>query len=333
MSGVVGAINTVAGGLNTVTRTIGAAGQVVSSAGTLANQVSNLFGGGNIFGSAAGMAGAVASPSSLGAWAANLQPASWNGVGFKVRQAGIRRGRRVVVHEYPFRDTVWIEDLGRGVRSLTFNGFLIGDDVYQQRQAMLAAVETPNAGQLVHPSLGSIQVSLIEFSCDERWELGRVVELQFVFIDAGTNQPLNPTTASSTQAATTTAAAQLTTAASSNFGSSVVSALQTGYQTVQAGLATATGFVNAAQAVVSDASRVVGAVTGLAGVVGGGANFGRYNAGNLTTTPNILAPVNQALSLAARTVSATSGVLSASVTLGTAVKTAATGFTNLVSAL
>ena len=47
---------------------------------------------------------------------------SFRGVPFAVIGSGGRAGRKTAVHDYPFLDTPWVEDLGRagrGVRVLT----------------------------------------------------------------------------------------------------------------------------------------------------------------------------------------------------------------------
>ena len=46
------------------------------------------------------------------AFSDTLLPASWRGVPFHGLSGELRFGRRPVVHEYPFRDSVWVEDLG-----------------------------------------------------------------------------------------------------------------------------------------------------------------------------------------------------------------------------
>ncbi|REF28617.1 prophage DNA circulation protein [Xenorhabdus cabanillasii] len=46
-------------------------------------------------------------------WAEHLHPASFRGVPFAVISGESVFGRRQAVHEYPYRDTAWIEDLGR----------------------------------------------------------------------------------------------------------------------------------------------------------------------------------------------------------------------------
>ena len=103
-----------------------------------------------------------------GSWWQQLQPGSWRGVGFVMDAAENRAGRRVAVHEYPYRDTVWAEDLGRLPRRFAFQAFLVGDDVYQQRNAMILACEQPGEGTLVHPTLGAVQCVLLDFTTTER---------------------------------------------------------------------------------------------------------------------------------------------------------------------
>ena len=43
---------------------------------------------------------------------ANLRPASFRGVPFKVMDSDDGRGRATVIHEFPMRDQVYVEDLG-----------------------------------------------------------------------------------------------------------------------------------------------------------------------------------------------------------------------------
>lgn len=219
----------------------------------------------------------------LGPWAWGLQPASFRGVRFAVRSSTIRRGRRVVVHEYPFRDDVWVEDLGRGTRVVSFSGFLIGDDVFAQRDRMVTAVETPGVGVLVHPSLGRLTVSNTEFSAGERFDLGRVVELEFSFIQS-TPQPVFPTSGFATALKSIAAAVQTTLAIARDY----ISAVTTVISGVSAGLTFAAnvfgtvrgligGVVGMALAVVHDSGALASTALGLSG------NNGRYSGGTSVT--------------------------------------------------
>lgn len=86
-----------------------------------------------------------------------MQRASYKGVRFEVTASTITAGRRVVLHEYPFRDTPFAEDLGRRARTVTIDAFIFGDDARAQSERLIAAVESAGAGTLIHPLYGSMQ--------------------------------------------------------------------------------------------------------------------------------------------------------------------------------
>lgn len=207
--------------------------------------------------------------SGLGPWAWGLQPASWRGVRFAVLGSKIHRGRRTAVHQYPYRDEVWVEDLGRGLRSVSFRGFLIGDDVYIQRDAFSSACDVSGPGTLVHPSIGSLTVSVVEFSAGEDAQRGRVVELDLTFVENSQSGPLFPSTVVSTQSNTLLAAATADVASASDYLSDVGTAIGFGTAVVSAGQSVVLSWSNLARAAVSDASLIAGTVTGLPGINGG----------------------------------------------------------------
>jgi Mu-like prophage DNA circulation protein len=89
-------------------------------------------------------------------WKEQLQPASFRGVKFKVDSAEMRFGRRNQVHEYPMRDDPFSEDLGRRAREYSFNAYILGDNYFKDRDALIKAIEGDKSpGTLIHPSLGS----------------------------------------------------------------------------------------------------------------------------------------------------------------------------------
>lgn len=161
-----------------------------------------------------------------GSFWAQLRPASYRGVPFGVFGGQARFGRRNAVHEYPFRDTPWIEDLGRSARRIQVSGFLVGDDVIAQRARLIEACEKPGDGELVHPTLGRLNVALMDFATSETHEKGRVFEIQLTFIEQG--QRLYPETTTTTTDAVKTAADGVDTAAATNFVAKAVSALKYG---------------------------------------------------------------------------------------------------------
>ncbi|MCE2576023.1 DNA circularization protein [Komagataeibacter sp. FNDCR2] len=164
-------------------------------------------------------------------------PAIWRGVPFLVREGSVAGGRRPAVHEYPYRDDPWIEDMGRAPRVMTIAGRLVGDDVYLQRAIMLAACELEGPGLLIHPTLGPVRCSLVEpVIMRDSGTAQREVQFELVLMEAGSR--LYPNLLINTQSAilVAVAAAVLTVAdvlASQLAGiSSTASAIGLGAQNV-----------------------------------------------------------------------------------------------------
>lgn len=88
-----------------------------------------------------------------------LLQAQFRGVPFWIDRAAMTAGRRTVIHEYPLRDKPFVEDLGRATRTITLTAFVVGRDYVEQATKLLAAVEEPGSGQLVHPWLGEMTVT------------------------------------------------------------------------------------------------------------------------------------------------------------------------------
>ncbi|MDE9495872.1 DNA circularization N-terminal domain-containing protein, partial [Xenorhabdus bovienii] len=127
-------------------------------------------------------------------WSEHLRSASFRSVPFAVVSGESVFGRRQAVHEYPYRDTAWIEDLGRATRKITLRGFIIQDsmvydapDVITQRKNLVAACETGSTGTLIHPTLGELTVSVTEsgLRMTENAESGRVFEFTLTVIESG----------------------------------------------------------------------------------------------------------------------------------------------------
>ena len=93
-----------------------------------------------------------------------LLPASFRGVPFEVTSGSLRAGRRTVVHEYPQRDKPYVEDLGKATRQITIEAFVVGDDYIARGTALLAEIEKPGSGALIHPWLGEMTVTVTSVS-------------------------------------------------------------------------------------------------------------------------------------------------------------------------
>ena len=150
------------------------------------------------------------------AWRDQLRPASFRGVPFQVDEGEVTGGRRLQVHEYPFRDKPYSEDIGRATRGYSITGFVIGEDCLAQRDALLAACETAGPGTLIDPWLGQIQVCLREparVSHSKAHE--RVVQFTLIFVEAGDLS--YPSVTESTGSATLSAADLLRSASLEDF--------------------------------------------------------------------------------------------------------------------
>lgn len=220
-------------------------------------------------------------------WFAELQPASFGGVPFGVTGGQLRVGRRNAVHEYPFKDEVWVEDLGRAARRITLVGFLLEGAAYsssapdakragsviQQREKMVAAIEKPGKSTLVHPTLGSLQVSCLDSSFTERWDRGRVFEVVLTLIEGGDRVFPADDPDTTEQVAETCTAADA--AAGVDFTTAATLALPAGAAVVGMASATASSWGSIAQSLAGDATNLMNTVGNLAG------SFGRFFGGKL----------------------------------------------------
>lgn len=238
-------------------------------------------------------------------WAQSLQEASFNGVPFVVESDSYSTGRRVAIHEYAFRDTVFAEDLGLNRRTLQITGFLTGDDVFAQRDTLKRACERAGSGPLIHPSLGRLTAVLVGAGFAESAEKGRYVglSLQFVVVDDKPLWPLNSPDSTSISQGNAT---ELAGATSSDFSSRVSDALRGGPSQISGAIHAAQQFVTVATAPLRDAARLANSMIGVARLVPG-LSMGRYIDGNRSRLSNpinsVLAPLNSTIGQANRVAS------------------------------
>lgn len=220
-----------------------------------------------------------------GSWREQLRPASWRGVPFGVLGADFNFGRKNAIHEYPFRDHPWVEDMGRATRRIHITGFLVGDNANTQRDQLVGACEAGGQGILVHPTLGRLTVSLISASSAERWDKGRVFEISLSFIEGGARR--FPTNLTSTTDAVTAAASAADAASSQDFMSRMASSLTYGVASVDAVVSTTGNWARQAQRIADDASNIYSSVSSLPGT------FGRYFGGRRKGFSNFTNAIQQ----------------------------------------
>ncbi|HEY7419781.1 MAG TPA: DNA circularization N-terminal domain-containing protein [Ktedonobacteraceae bacterium] len=122
-----------------------------------------------------------------------MQQASFKGVIFHVETGARLSGRRTVVHEYPKRNDPYSEDMGRQARRFHIQGYLIyrpNNPLYEytsQRYALYSALESDDAGKLIHPSIapGGMQCMCERFTMVENRQRGGFTEFEMQFVEAG----------------------------------------------------------------------------------------------------------------------------------------------------
>ncbi|MEE4375418.1 DNA circularization N-terminal domain-containing protein [Pseudomonas alliivorans] len=123
----------------------------------------------------------------MSTWRDSLLPASFRGVGFFISSTVVPIGRKGQLHEFPQRDEPYFESLGKQSQVHTVTAFIVGPDCFEQRDKLLQALETPGAGELVHPWLGRMQVQVGDCDMTHSLAEGGIVHLNLKFYP---DQPL-----------------------------------------------------------------------------------------------------------------------------------------------
>ncbi len=258
----------------------------------------------SVVGSIGGLASAASDAASLltGDWFSTLQEASYGGVPFGVFEIRNSTGRQQAVHTYPFRDEVWVEDLGQRPRAFEVIGFLLENDlktrrgsVIDQRDALFFVCESPGNATLVHPTLGTIKdVACLSVEAIERLDLGPVFEIRLTLIVSGPRK--FPTTQVSTADDSANNATSLKEKGLLDYAKDIAADIRNGAAVVQKAVSTVVSWYQLGVTAVNDVKRVIGAVSTLSGNFGrlfGGGNSG-YSASNAkasvgTTAADLLA--------------------------------------------
>lgn len=176
---------------------------------------------------------------------------SFRGIPFQVRTAGQDAGRRVALHEYPQRDLPYAEDLGRRRREFSLDAYLVGPDYATRRDALIAAIEQPGAGTLIHPYRGGMQAVVTACRISESTDAGGMATFSLTFTEAGEN--LNPAARVDTAGRVVVRAATARAAANAAFAKTFSVAGQPAFVA-----AAAQGWLDRALADIDGISRFVG---------------------------------------------------------------------------
>lgn len=149
-------------------------------------------------------------------WRDRLGPASFRGVPFHVDTSDFSGGRRVVVHEFPARDMPVPEDLGRRAREFSIEAYVLGSEYHVARDRLLAALERPGPGELVHPYRGTIRAVVGSFRVHESRADGGMATFSIAFTEAPADAA-QPTASATTPAAAVAAVLAARVAAAEEF--------------------------------------------------------------------------------------------------------------------
>lgn len=120
------------------------------------------------------------------AWRDNLLQASFRGIEFLTETDNLQSGRMLQVHDYPFRETPFIEDMGGSANRYNINAYLIGQEYDTARNSLLQALKEPGAGQLTHHRYGNITAFAESFTVTHANKQGGIARFSIVFVQVGT---------------------------------------------------------------------------------------------------------------------------------------------------
>ena len=132
-----------------------------------------------------------------GNWRDRLRPASFRGAKFHLLTSGVEGGRRTVLHQYPFSEVPYLEDMGSEAGVFHISGYIVQNydndfDYFDERDALIAALDAYGSGTLVHPFYDELNVGLLgKYKVDESFAEGGVARFTMTFVDAG--QSAQPT--------------------------------------------------------------------------------------------------------------------------------------------
>jgi prophage DNA circulation protein len=125
-------------------------------------------------------------------WRSKLQEASFRKVPFFVDGSTTTVGRRNTVHEYPFQDKAYVEDIGGAANRYTITAHVVQQpplfNYFKARDNLIAALNESGPGNLVHPYLGEKRVAVIGSpSISETFTRGGMASFNITFIETRDN--------------------------------------------------------------------------------------------------------------------------------------------------
>lgn len=118
-------------------------------------------------------------------WINSFRQARFRNASFFVPSAENSGGRRLAVNEFPKEEKPDVEDMGRKARRYNIEAYILGDEYFGPRDALIDALEKEGPGILVHPYRGNITVSVDSYFYRETVTEGRMVRFNITFVESG----------------------------------------------------------------------------------------------------------------------------------------------------
>ncbi|MGR3968486.1 DNA circularization protein [Shewanella sp. 1180_01] len=131
--------------------------------------------------------------------------ASFRGVEFLLEEADGESGRRAIPHAYPKKEIGYTEDNGKVLTQERISGRVVGDNYFEQLQAILEALNKQGPGELVHPWFGirKVQVGKVSHKLVNR--IDGTATINFEVFEVGENLFPNSKSDTATQVKTESA--------------------------------------------------------------------------------------------------------------------------------
>lgn len=121
-------------------------------------------------------------------WRSRWKQAKFRDAEFFVETGGHAGGRRVALHEYPKRNVPYAEDMGKRANVWSVQGYLIGPDYLDAKDALITALDKDGPGQLRLPlpyQMRDVKVMVQSYSITETRERGGMCQVEMQFVEYG----------------------------------------------------------------------------------------------------------------------------------------------------
>lgn len=123
------------------------------------------------------------------AWKNTLLKPMFRGVPFEIRKITDKAQNALAKHSYMHRKGADVENFGRGEHGISVSAFFWGDDYEVRLKRFVTALEELEAGELIHPILGSMMCHAEDWDFVHDAESPDSAEVTVTFVEANADQP------------------------------------------------------------------------------------------------------------------------------------------------